>query len=478
MPTVRPTAVAGAFYPASPAILNLDVEQLLASVSTRQGDARQPKAMIVPHAGYVYSGQTAAEAYALLRPYAKTITRVVLLGPTHRVAVSGLALPSAQGFATPLGTIELDQAACALLQRLPQVVVNDAAHAAEHSLEVQLPFLQKTLNDFKLVPLAVGNASPEEVAAVLDLLWGGPETLILISSDLSHFHSYDEARQIDQNTVNTILQGRMLHSYEQACGACPINGLLHAAQVHHLTPRLIGWCNSGDTAGDRSRVVGYAAFAFTESTTGKDHRHTDTGENHTIKETTGSSLSQNQGSSLPSLARVHIAAALGQSEPASTQPDWLKETGAVFVTLKKNGELRGCIGSLQAHRSLAADLQENALAAAFRDPRFQPVSAHELHELQIEVSVIGTRHPINHASEADALNQLVPEVDGIILEYGQYRSTFLPQVWEQLPDRHQFMAHLKLKAGLPHDFWSPQIRLSRYHVEKWAEQTNADGSHE
>ena len=474
MPTVRPSAVAGAFYPASPVILSQDVDQLLASVTGRRGKPQQPKALIVPHAGYIYSGQTAANAYALIRPYAHQIRRVVLLGPTHRVAVNGLALPSVQFFSTPLGTIKLDQAACQQLQQLPQVVVNDAAHAAEHSLEVQLPFLQKILGHFSLVPLAVGNASTEEVAAVLNLLWGGPETLILISSDLSHFHSYDEARQIDQNTVNTILQGRLLHSYEQACGACPINGLLLAAQSHQLTSQLIDCCNSGDTAGDRARVVGYAAFAFTETTPQK----TDTASNHAQAETVERGLSPSQGSALPSLARAHIAAALGQSEPASTQPEWLDQVGAVFVTLKKNGELRGCIGSLLAHRSLAADLQENALAAAFRDPRFPPVSAHELHELQIEVSVIGTSQLISHASEADALKQLVPEVDGIILEYGQYRSTFLPQVWEQLPDPHQFMAHLKLKAGLPHDFWSPQIRLSRYHVEKWSEHTDAEATDE
>lgn len=474
MPTVRPTAVAGAFYPASPAILNQDVDQLLAAVSNHQGEASQPKALIVPHAGYIYSGQTAANAYALLRPYANKIKRVVLLGPTHRVAVNGLALPSVQFFSTPLGAIALDQAACKQLQQLPQVVISDAAHAAEHSLEVQLPFLQKTLGNFTLVPLAVGNVSSEEVAAVLNLLWGGPETLILISSDLSHFHSYDEARQIDQNTVNTILQGRLLHSYEQACGACPINGLLLAAQSHRLTAQLIDCCNSGDTAGDRTRVVGYAAFAFTETLP----QQTKTENKDPQTDSVSSGLSQSQGSALLSLARAHIAAALGQSEPASAQPAWLGEAGAVFVTLKKNGELRGCIGSLQAHRSLGADLEANALAAAFRDPRFPPVSANELFDLQIEVSVIGNSHPITHDSEADALNQLVPEVDGIILEYGQHRSTFLPQVWEQLPDRHQFMAHLKLKAGLPHDFWSPQLRLSRYHVEKWAERTHVEGSHE
>jgi len=465
MNRMRPTAVAGSFYPASPAILNQDVEQLLSVAAPRQTEPVQPKALIVPHAGYIYSGQTAAEAYALLRPYAGSVTRVVLLGPTHRVAVKGIALPSVQSFATPLGMIELDQPACARLQQLPQIVISDAAHAAEHSLEVQLPFLQKVLGDFKLVPLAVGDASAQDVATVLEQLWGGRETLIVVSSDLSHFHSYDDARRIDQDTVRTILQGQLLHSYEQACGAGPINGLLQAAQSHPLTSRLVSMCNSGDTAGDRSRVVGYAAFAFTESPTDRTRS----------QDAQRSQLTDDQGEVLLSMARAHIAAALGQTE-SSTQPEaWLTEAGAVFVTLKKNGELRGCIGSLQPHRSLAEDLKANALAAAFRDPRFPPVTATELIDLDIEVSVIGASHPISHASEADALVQLVPEVDGIILEYGQHRSTFLPQVWEQLPDRRLFMAHLKQKAGLPHDFWSPQIRLSRYRVEKWSETTAKEG---
>ena len=472
MNSIRPPAVAGTFYPASPAILKQDVAQLLASTAVRPSEATQPKALIVPHAGYIYSGQTAAEAYALLRPYADRIRRVVLLGPAHRVAVKGLALPSVASFATPLGSIELDQAACTRLQQLPQIVISDAAHAAEHSLEVQLPFLQKMLGSFTLVPLAVGDASAQDVAAVLEQLWGGPETLIVVSSDLSHFHRYDDARRIDDHTVQTILQGRLLHSYEQACGAAPINGLLHIAPAHGLTARLISSCNSGDSAGDRSRVVGYASFVFAESAAAPSVDSNDQ----------ANGFSDEQGDALLAMARAHIAAALGETgmepmEPIEPgQAAWLDEAGAVFVTLKKDGELRGCIGSLQAHRALADDLKANALAAAFRDPRFPPVTVDELTELEIEVSVIGVSQPMAHGSEADALAQLEPMVDGVILEYGQHRSTFLPQVWEQLPDRRQFMAHLKVKAGLPHDFWSPQIRLARYRVEKWSETTVKEGS--
>ena len=221
--------------------------------------------MIVPHAGYIYSGSTAAMAYATLAPWRSTIRRVILLGPTHRVAVDGIALPKTTAFNTPLGDIPLDAPAIALLGGLPQIVVSDRVHAEEHSLEVHLPFLQRILDDFTLVPLAVGHATPNEVAEVLDRLWGGPETLIVISSDLSHFLPYAAANEVDRDTCARILQLDAHIRPEQACGAYPVNGLLLAAQRRGLVPQLIHRCNSGDTAGDRQRVVGYAAFAFHEA---------------------------------------------------------------------------------------------------------------------------------------------------------------------------------------------------------------------
>ena len=263
MTMTRPPAVAGAFYPGSPALLSDTVDRLLAEAPAAA--MFQPKALIVPHAGYIYSGSTAAMAYAALAPWHTTIRRVILLGPTHRVAVDGLAAPKSGAFATPLGNIALDAAALARLIELPQVVFSDHAHAQEQSLEVHLPFLQRVLDDFTLVPLAVGHATPRDVAEVLNLLWGGPETLIVISSDLSHFLPYAAATQVDRDTCTHILQLDTHIRPEQACGAYPINGLLLAARQRGLTPQLIYRCNSGDTAGDKQRVVGYAAFAFHEA---------------------------------------------------------------------------------------------------------------------------------------------------------------------------------------------------------------------
>lgn len=441
----RPPAVAGRFYPASPAELSASVDDLLDAASYRF--PHQPKALLVPHAGYIYSGSTAATAYSALAAWRKTINRVVLLGPSHRVAVHGLALPESEAFTTPLGDIPLDLEAMAALSRLPQVVWSDAAHADEHSLEVHLPFLQRLLGQFKLIPLAVGQATPEAVAEVLDQVWGGPETLIIVSSDLSHFLDYEAARRVDCDTCQHILRLDTHIHPEQACGAYPLNGLLLVAQRRHLTPQLIHSCNSGDTAGSRQRVVGYAAFAFNAA------------------EPTGNDL----GETLLRLARNAIAGHFGQAVTTNVDMPALHETGATFVTLTQRGELRGCIGSLQAHRPLIDDIRHNALGAALRDPRFKPLGVEELADTRIEVSLLTTPEKMHFRSEADALAQLRPHIDGIILSAGNRRATFLPQVWEQLPAPADFMAHLKQKAGLPADYWADDLRLERYGVQKWKE---------
>lgn len=268
MPNSRPPAVAGSFYPADARILAHDVRAMLHAA---QAPSVTAKALIVPHAGYMYSGPVAAQAYAQLLRDADHIRRVVLLGPTHRVAVRGLALPEADTFVTPLGRIELDTATMRDLGTLPQVTLSAQAHAFEHSLEVQLPFLQMALNGFRLVPLAVGDARDEEVAEVLERVWGGDETLIVVSSDLSHYLPYEVSQLVDRKTAQDILHLRRGITHDKACGATPINGLLLAARRHHMTPHLLDLRNSGDTAGPRDGVVGYAAFAFTEECS--DARH-------------------------------------------------------------------------------------------------------------------------------------------------------------------------------------------------------------
>jgi MEMO1 family protein len=258
---VRPAAVAGLFYPGDSAELDATLDELLAG-SAPAAAAAAPKALIVPHAGYLYSGAVAGHAFRLLRPLRNQVERVVLLGPSHREWFRGLAVPHAQAFATPLGLARIDDATVARLAELPAVLVSDPAHAREHSLEVQLPFLQKLLPGAQIVPILVGEATAAEVEAVLDALWGGPETLIVVSSDLSHYHPYDEARSLDGATATAILEGRATLTGEDACGCVAVNGLMRVARRRGLRVELLELRNSGDTAGDRSRVVGYGAFGF------------------------------------------------------------------------------------------------------------------------------------------------------------------------------------------------------------------------
>lgn len=259
---VRPPAVAGTFYPGSSATLRSTVESLLREAPRPEGTAA--KAIIAPHAGYIYSGPVAASAFQAVAAAAGVVRRVVLLGPAHFVPIRGLGLSDANRFATPLGEVRVEPEGVGASLRMPQVRLQPEAHAQEHSLEVELPFLQVLLGELDLVPLVVGETDAEEVAEVLERLWGGPETLIVVSSDLSHYLPYEEAQRVDRGTADEILAlGGPIDS-RRACGARPISGLLLAARRRGMLPELLDLRNSGDTAGDRSRVVGYGAFAFRE----------------------------------------------------------------------------------------------------------------------------------------------------------------------------------------------------------------------
>jgi MEMO1 family protein len=261
---VRPAAVAGRFYPADADTLAATVDDALARAAPWSG--APPKALVVPHAGFVYSGPVAATGYRALVALRDTVRRVVLLGPAHYVALHGLAVSSADAFVTPLGAVPVDHGARADALAVPGVVVDDRAHVSEHSLEVQLPFLQRTLGDFAILPLIVGAADARTVAAVLDAVWGGPETLIVVSSDLSHYLDHETATRHDRATAAAIVAGDTdALTGADACGAAPLRGLDLAARAHGLVAELVDLCTSADTAGDPSRVVGYGAFVFVRS---------------------------------------------------------------------------------------------------------------------------------------------------------------------------------------------------------------------
>ena len=454
MSALRPAAVAGAFYPANARALAAEVSGLLDGVDALEPRFAFPKALIAPHAGYIYSGPVAAHAYDALSPARGIVKRVVLLGPVHRVPIRGLALSGAEVFETPLGRVSVDRAAVQALAGLPQVVVSDRAHALEHSLEVQLPFLQRVLGEFALVPLAVGDASAGEVAEVITRLWGGAETLVVVSTDMSHYHPYRDATRIDGETVARIESLATDIHHKQACGATPLNGLLQVAREKGIAIRLLAACNSGDTAGGRDRVVGYSAFALYE----------------------GAPVSEEEaGRTLVALSRAAIAHRLGAGAggvaelPQTDAPLWLRQSGATFVTLMRRSSLRGCIGSLAARRALGEDVVANAIGAAFSDPRFAPLTADEWTDTWVEVSLLSTPKPIAFADETELLDAIRAGADGLILESNGKRATFLPQVWDSIPDKRRFLAELVAKAGLPADTRLARCRLSRYRVMKWRE---------
>jgi len=295
---------------------------------------------------------------------------------------------------------------------------------------------------------------------VLEELWGGAETLVVISSDLSHYLPYEAAVREDRSTMDAVLALDGSIDHEHACGATAVNGLLQVARRKGLNAELLDLRNSGDTAGDKSRVVGYASVAFVEGAAAGVAADPDA----------AASGAPDQGAVLLGLARAAIGERLGMRVPAAARgAAFLTQPGASFVTLKLGGDLRGCIGSLVAHRPLIDDVRHNACAAAFSDPRFTPLAPSEFAAIQVEVSLLDAPQPMAFAGEADLLGQLRPLIDGVTLEYGIHRATFLPQVWETLPRPRDFLEQLKAKAGLPRGFWDQQMKVSRYTVRKWAE---------
>ncbi len=447
---VRPAAVAGMFYPADAEELRRAVRDHLAAAEPA-AEPRVPKAVVVPHAGYRYSAPVAAAAYARLAPARGRVRRVLLIGPTHRVAVAGFALSNAETFATPLGCVKVDTDGTARLARRPDAQAMDLAHAQEHALEVQLPFLLETLGpDVEILPVLAGQVSAEAAAGLLEAEWGGPETLIVVSSDLSHYLAYDDCVTLDEVTrhaIETLAPEKI--DRPQACGRLPLAGLLLCAKRRGMEVKTLDLRNSGDTAGPRGQVVGYGAWAFYDAPEVPP-------------------VTQSHGASLLALARDSIRNGLETGTPLPIDyehlPAELADFGASFVSLYRRGRLRGCVGSTRPSRSLAEDIAANAFAAAFRDERFDPLEADELDGLEISVAVLSPLDPLRFGSERELLAQLDIGEDGLVIADHGRRAVFLPQVWGNLPDPAVFLAQLKIKAGLPLAE-SPTLQAWRFRVD-------------
>jgi AmmeMemoRadiSam system protein B/AmmeMemoRadiSam system protein A len=481
MVQIRPAAVAGTFYPERAAALKEAVRALLIEAGEPAADAPAPKAVIAPHAGYVYSGAVAARAYARLRPLRGAVRRVVLIGPCHRLAVRGLAVPSAKAFACPAGTLPIDTAAIEDLSGMACVRVSDAAHAEEHCLEVHLPFLHAVLGEVSIVPILVGDAAPADVAAVLERLWDGPQTRIVVSSDLSHYLAYDAARDLDEKTCRAIeaLDGDAI-AYEQACGRTPIRGMLAASRRRGLTVQTLDLRNSGDTAGDRRRVVGYGAWALVEAAPRSRRAREALAAPGAQAAADADGQAESAAARGPDLVQIlaahgqtllHLAAAsidngLRHGVPMRVDPGEfapaLQHPGASFVTLRIEGQLRGCIGSAEAHRPLAHDVASNAFAAAFRDTRFARLKPDEWPRVALSLSVLSAPVPLPCTGDDDLAARLIPGRDGLIIESGGRRAVFLPQVWQMLPEPERFLANLKAKAGMEPGHWADDFRAWRF----------------
>jgi MEMO1 family protein len=461
--------VAGAFYPADETALRMTVQRLLLeAVEAGPAPARAPKAIVVPHAGYVYSGPFAALGYRAIASRADEITTVVVVGPAHRVRLDGLAVPAADAFATPLGTVAVDTTLRDRVVALPGVVVDDRPHADEHSLEVQLPFLQSVLDDFTVLPVAVGRAAAGDVQRVLAAVWGGPETLVVVTSDLSHYLTDDQARPIDAATVAAIERREPHLLVEQACGARALDGLLALARERDLAVRSLAWGNSSDTAGDRDRVVGYGTFAVTEPDPPDEAPAAEAAES------AASTTSAPVGAALLTAARAAIADGLAGRETAVPDPASL--TGALaeprgcFVTLHRRQALRGCVGTVEPERPLAVDVVRNARRAAFGDPRFPPLTSEEWLEVVVSVSVLGPLEPLPASSMDELHAALRPGRDGLVVAApAGGRATFLPAVWEQLTTAADFVDRLWHKAGLVPGSWPLGLRTWRYGVDEFTD---------
>ena len=448
---VRPAAAAGRFYPADPGELGFQVDRLM--VRARGGTpfgATPPKAIVVPHAGYRSSGSVAADAYARLGAAADRISRVVLVGPAHGAAIEGMAVPSVSSFETPLGHVPIDLEAVQALSQEPGVIVSDEAHRDEHCLEVQLPFLQSVLGRFRLVPILVGRADPGRVGALIDRLWGGPETLVIVSSDLSHDRDYEAAKRLDASTcavVETLNAGKL--DGHMACGALPLDGLLRVARRRDMRATTLAMRSSGDSVGHRRRGVGYGAWAFSPNVeAGIDV--------------------MNRRALLSAAVRTLQAGAARGRRPnvgIGTFEREIECLRASFVTLEEAGRLRGCVGSFGPSRPLVADVVWNAFSAGFADPRFPPVGAAEIDRLTVSISVLGVALRLHVADEAALSAALRPGLDGLVLAHGSRRGLFLPAAWARTADPAEFVRRLKRKAGLAADEWPDGIRAFRFTTE-------------
>ena len=465
---IREPVYAGSFYPATRSELKASIEQLVSQVKpvhVNQPPHTSLKAIIIPHAGYVYAGLTAAHVSLVLKE--ERFSRVIVMGADHRIGFQGCAISDVNAYETPLGSIPIHGDALRMRRDENLFQAVPLSDRLEHSVEVVLPYLQYFLIKFDLIPIVTGQGRDlyKRVAVALDPLLD-QNTLLVASSDLSHYLPYKDAVVRDRETIKIILNleaDKLRYRENAACGKIPILILINMARRYGWKPVLLHYSNSGDTAGDRSRVVGYGAIAFYGGSS-MQHSSIDSPQ----------SLDKHQGQALVRLARQTVAEKLGKpsikADPEALEDTAFQDQRGTFVTLTIDKQLRGCIGNLDPSESILAGIKRNAINAAFHDPRFPPLKADELDRVDIEVSILTKPYPLEYRDSKDLLAKLRVNVDGVIIRKGSASATFLPQVWEQLPRPEEFLSHLCMKAGLSADTWrKSHLEVLIYQVQYFEE---------
>ena len=443
MDKIKSPSVAGTFYPADKEELNSLINDFKQNSKTEC--KYSSRAVIVPHAGLVYSGQLAYDTLSVLD---KNIKTLFIFAPTHRVGFPGLCLSSYDEWETPLGNIEINQEINQELNENFFLDYFDESFAQEHAVEIQLPLIQSMFNNINIVPILVGQADINSVLEIIMNYWNNKDIGFVISSDLSHFLEDKDARKIDLMTAEMIETGDISQfSYKQACGAMGICALTAFASSQKYSLIRIGLINSSNATGDKSRVVGYGGWFLYE---GEVNEY----------------LKKYYSEEIKSLCSESIISKLEDRIINNIDlPNVFDEKIACFVTLEKQNNLRGCIGSIIAYQSLRDDLIHNSRAAAFRDPRFNPLEKDEIEDLSIAVSLLSAPSKMNFKDEDDLLRQIVSFKDGIIIKDKGCQAVYLPSVWEQLPDKKQFLNSLKLKAGMSADYFSDTFEAYRFYSE-------------
>lgn len=436
---IKEPSVAGSFYTDDAQTLESQIKSF--ADASKNGYEYKTRAVIVPHAGLVYSGRLAYEGISQIDSNVKNI---FIFAPAHRVAFEGIALSSFDRWKTPLGEIEVNQDICRELTEKHNANFNDDALAPEHSIEIEVPIIQSVFKGVKIIPVLIGRADYKIIFDILAEYYPNPENGFVISSDLSHFLSDENAQKLDERTAEMIETGNLDgFMFEQACGALGIAGLVEFANKNNYSLIRIDMTNSSETTNDKSSVVGYGCWFLYEGD-----------KNEFIKKYYSDLVIH--------IAKIVLRSSFTNERATINYPQVLDELGACFVTLEKFGELRGCIGSIIAHQPLVTDLVQHAKDAAFNDYRFNPVTEDELKDIKVSVSVLTEPRKIEFSDEEDLLNKMVPNTDGIIVKDGGYQAVYLPVVWEQLPDKREFLNSLKMKAGLSPAHFSKTFEAYRF----------------